>query len=1578
MQVLADFSITPTNPTVCLGDATFFTGISTGSPTTYFWTVDGFPGLTGAGATANANITWPAAGTYTVRAVVSDPINYCTTEQSTTVTVIDPAEPVIVGPNAYCAGDTLIYSVDPPLPGYGYSWTITGGSIVLGGSTPAPTVVFDASGTASITVIATDVNAPFCAADPVTLTPSTISFGGPYAIETGDACPNQQFTYSVSPAVHPAASYAWTVSPAVAGSVVAGAGTASPTVQWNEYSGTATLTAEVTLCGAVQTLARSYTLAPAAAPTVTQAGQLCQGNSVTLSVDPVLYASALWNGTTPGLSLTVTSPGDYVVEVTDFGGCVSTAAYTVTEVDLPVFSVRQVGQTVLCVPADVLPANPEVIITTPAGNLVEWFVNGMSQGTATANDTVFTYVWQNVLGGANVTAVVTDAATGCTGTFDPYKFSEIRCCVDYTIEDPLPVNHAFFTVKQSPNCHQYELIASYSPDSVLCHDFSLTPSAGGLSNLRSDPVTGNDTMSLTLGKVGCFQAFSTVANMAYRYDTLFTIDNTVSPPDTTLKLTKIDSTKCGNTLAVDVCNPFRAEFDYTENCGSIFFVDESEIDFFQVTSPLTYTYDFGDGSTPLAGPFGNVSHTYAANGSYIVTLTLSDGSCERTYTQTVVVEDLPDSSFSLSPSVVCAGEAVTFTATTTGSPLVTIEWDFADGALFTGNNPEHAYLDPGTPTVYNVVLMTTNAAGCADTVTMPVTVNPAPQADSIQATNGFRLCPGETTDLFVTDLPGHTYVWSTGDTGASLNTGVAGSYDVTITNTFGCTYVVDSAAVLIAPEPVAAWSGSPVICGSGSTTLTAQVSDGYAVQWINMTTGDDDTTRTFAVNYLAAPMLQEIMLQVTDRSYGCVADTIILVESWPLPLANPGIFGSGCAGDTNIISVAPEPDVSYEWSNGAVGPSITVTGAGTYTVIATHDISGCRATGSVTINGLPDLCIVPTGCYESCGPDTLIGPSGFYGYYWTFDGLPAGTDSFLIVDSSGRYDLTVTDLSTGCFATSGPLFLDVLDCSDQPPVDEDCIKIVSDTIECSTTGGPVLIIEVCAGLDLAYPVGYLDLLPDNMVAGVDLPVGIPLSPALNAGDCRTITVPLTLLPPGSDFCYIPVAHTADPSQDPAALCCSDGEPRCLTIPDCDPCDQLDLISAEETTGTDGCCYNLALFDGEVSFDFDSIVIGLVSGSGTLSTTPTGGTAGLVAGADAGANTIVVSNGGGGPLPDGVSFFTPAICIDGGNDPFYELEVNWMINGKVVCTQSVTVFCEPDCGYLSDVDIECLRDRYSVEVTLHNTSDHAVGSAYLDFPGDLAAYSQTVNIPGGLAPGASTTIAFSIGAPAAPNDSICFRVILHELHDSGSHLNCCAFDACIVTPDCPISPCDCATLRSEVNAGFTATPTANGIPEYILEPRARFGYCDSIVWRIGLPAGSTSYTTVGTGYSLTYNFPGPGLYYVRMEVYRNDGTRVCRGRKNSAVRVPTTSAGTDPDARVSIFPNPATDRVEVFLDGHGQDDRAQPLELTDLHGKPVRTYQLRGGEAIISETLDISGLAPGVYFLRGTTAGKAWAKRLIVH
>ncbi|MGZ4676491.1 MAG: CBM96 family carbohydrate-binding protein [Acidimicrobiia bacterium] len=159
--------------------------------------------------------------------------------------------------------------------------------------------------------------------------------------------------------------------------------------------------------------------------------------------------------------------------------------------------------------------------------------------------------------------------------------------------------------------------------------------------------------------------------------------------------------------------------------------------------PTSWSWDFGDGTTSnLANP----SHTYAAAGSYTVSLTVSNSKGSDTSTQTnlvTVTDQTPLAGFTATPTSGQYPLSVSFTDTSVKHPT-SWAWDFGDGATSTQQSPSHTYTAPGD---YAVSLTVTNGSGTNTRVrsdfihatAAPVTVTAAADTyvRSDQATTNF-------------------------------------------------------------------------------------------------------------------------------------------------------------------------------------------------------------------------------------------------------------------------------------------------------------------------------------------------------------------------------------------------------------------------------------------------------------------------------------------------------------------------------------------------------------------------------------------------------------------------------------------------------------------------------------------------------------------------------------------------------------------------------------------------------------------------------------------------------------------------
>ena len=123
-----------------------------------------------------------------------------------------------------------------------------------------------------------------------------------------------------------------------------------------------------------------------------------------------------------------------------------------------------------------------------------------------------------------------------------------------------------------------------------------------------------------------------------------------------------------------------------------------------------WSWDFGDGNTST---LQNPVHTYAALGTYTVTLTTTNGSCTHSTTRTVrLVDEVP--TFTANRQTLCRNESVQFTASVPNpANVVAYNWDFGDGKTGTGSTVTNTYTIAGN---FSVRLITTDINGCRDTI----------------------------------------------------------------------------------------------------------------------------------------------------------------------------------------------------------------------------------------------------------------------------------------------------------------------------------------------------------------------------------------------------------------------------------------------------------------------------------------------------------------------------------------------------------------------------------------------------------------------------------------------------------------------------------------------------------------------------------------------------------------------------------------------------------------------------------------------------------------------------------------------
>jgi len=334
--------------------------------------------------------------------------------------------------------------------------------------------------------------------------------------------------------------------------------------------------------------------------------------------------------------------------------------------------------------------------------------------------------------------------------------------------------------------------------------------------------------------------------------------------------------------------------------------------------------------------------------TYILVETIILTGCTNTHSVVITVNPLP---------VAIAGNDRTLcfnTGTTIGAAGIsesTYSWSSLPGGFISAEaNPE---VNPLTTTVYTIV-ETNKVAGCTNTQSVVVTVNPLPEA---VAGDDRGICPGSSTILGAIPVLGSVYSWSSvpaGFSSASANPSVNPQettiYTVieTISAT-GCSNT-KSVVVTINPLPLANAGSDRAICLNSSTVLGASAVTGSIYSWTSAPSGSIPTIAEPTVNPLVTTTYTLIE---TISATGCFNTKNVVVTVNPLTgeagvITGNDSFTPGSKGVAYSVESIINA-TSYIWTY--TGTGVTINGTGTN---VTLDFSATASSGSLTVKGHND------------------------------------------------------------------------------------------------------------------------------------------------------------------------------------------------------------------------------------------------------------------------------------------------------------------------------------------------------------------------------------------------------------------------------------------------------------------------------------------------------------------------------------------------------------------------------------------------------------------------------------------------
>lgn len=400
------------------------------------------------------------------------------------------------------------------------------------------------------------------------------------------------------------------------------------------------------------------------------------------------------------------------------------------------------------------------------------------------------------------------------------------------------------------------------------------------------------------------------------------------------------------------------------------------------------SYIWSDGST-------NQTLDLLTAGTYYVTVTDSIG-CSKTDSIALGINALPTVDLGNDTSI-CNGSSYMLDA---GAGMMIYNW----------NGGDVSQLSPAMLAgTYSVTI--TDGNGCIgwdsiDVATIMVVVSTTTTDASCGNSDGSATAMGSA------GMTPYTYLWSDGDA-TDANTGlVAGLYDVTVTDNYGCTDM-GSVNVLNSDGPqVSSTTVTPNLCfGDSDGMIDISITGGvtaYSFAWNNGST-DMNLSGLQAGNY---------NVTVTDGN-GCEGyATDMLVDPTMLSAgANvaPALCNGSSDGMLTAVVSGGTSGFTFMWNTGATDANLSGLATGNYDLTVT-DANGCVASTSVTLGEPATLSLTVGSSDASCnglnnGFAGVVATGGTlaYTYMWDNGSTTANINGLAI----GSYGVTVTD-GNGC------------------------------------------------------------------------------------------------------------------------------------------------------------------------------------------------------------------------------------------------------------------------------------------------------------------------------------------------------------------------------------------------------------------------------------------------------------------------------------------------------------------------------------------------------------------------------------